>query len=45
MDLRTEREQGNSLARMIGGRCRRIVAVVGSDEQEIVLAEGTLERG
>ena len=47
----TEYQQGHALARVIRGRGRRVVAVVGGDEQQVVLAkggeklrEGTVER-
>src|SRR5688500_17976960 len=38
-DARPEREQRNALARVVGRWSRRIVAVVGSHEQQVVLAQ------
>src|SRR4051812_17251292 len=45
LDRSSEREEGYALPGVVGGACRRIVSVVGPDEQQIVLAKGINERG
>ena len=41
---RPDRQQRHTLARMVGGRRGRIVAVIGGDEQQIVLPKGRQQR-